>query len=212
MILKSLTTLIIGLLALILPPKAQADYYKLPALYDVTGVASNDVLNVRTGPAASFEKVGALPFDGRDVEVVQLSDSGTWGLVGLSETSGWVSMRFLRRASQVEWHRFDQPLYCTGTEPFWGLSLRPRTGFAHFEPASGTPRSFTLDWNGTQINRPPFTLGFGGTDGVTRLSAMIKLGACSDGMSDRTFGLSIDMFVHSSSGVEGYEGCCQISR
>lgn len=209
---KQFSSMVFCLVALFLPMQAQATNYDLPALYDVTDVASNDVLNIRTGPGASFEKIGALPFNGRDVEIIRLSDSGTWGLIGLPEYSGWVSMRFLHRAAQVKWHQFRQPLYCSGTEPFWGLSIRPRNGFAHFESAAGTARAFALTWHGTPMARPAFTLGFGGQDAATGLSAMIKHKACSDGMSDREFGLSVDLFIHAPAGVQGYEGCCQISR
>ena len=56
------------LLALALPSGAAAK--GLPALHDVTGVAADDVLNVRARPDASAPVLGALTPDATGVEVV----------------------------------------------------------------------------------------------------------------------------------------------
>jgi len=36
-----------------------------PEYWMVTGVKSNDVLNIRTGPGAKYQKIGAVPHNGR---------------------------------------------------------------------------------------------------------------------------------------------------
>lgn len=33
---------------------------------------------------------------------------------------------------------------------------------------------------------------------------------CSDGMSDRTFGISMDIFLLQAEGATGYSGCCSL--
>lgn len=60
-------------------PALAQDIY--PALHDVTGVAADDVLNIRSEPSASSPIIGTFsPFE-TDVEVVALSPDGGWGRV-----------------------------------------------------------------------------------------------------------------------------------
>ncbi len=92
---------------------------EMPSLHDVTGVAADDVLNVRSGPDAGSARIGALAPGATGVEVIELSGTG-WGRVNVDEGSGWVSLRYLARQP-------DQPpvpdrLTCFGTEPFWSLA------------------------------------------------------------------------------------------
>ena len=54
-------------LALATPGMATVDTW--PALYDVAFVASDDVLNIRSGPGASFDIIGSLAHDAEGVEV-----------------------------------------------------------------------------------------------------------------------------------------------
>lgn len=42
----------------------------LPALYDVAGVAGDDVLNVQVGPDADSAAMGSLPPNAKAVELV----------------------------------------------------------------------------------------------------------------------------------------------
>ena len=59
---------LILLLALALPLRAE----EFPAAYAVTGVASNDVLNIRARPDAGSAIIGSLAPDATGVEVNQL--------------------------------------------------------------------------------------------------------------------------------------------
>ena len=64
-----------------------------PALYDVTGVDSADVLNIRSEPGAAGDVIGALPPDAQNVEVIRDNDGhATWGLINTGEGTGWVSL------------------------------------------------------------------------------------------------------------------------
>ena len=69
-----------------------------PALYSVTGVAGDDVLNIRLEPDATAEAVGSLPPDATNIEVVGLSPDGGWGQVIAGEAAGWIKMEFLARS------------------------------------------------------------------------------------------------------------------
>ncbi|MEM7425017.1 MAG: SH3 domain-containing protein [Pseudomonadota bacterium] len=62
--------------------------------YQVIGVESWDVLNVRSGPSASHQKVGALPFNGRNIRLAG-DCSGKWCTIKFFGTSAWVNTDFL---------------------------------------------------------------------------------------------------------------------
>lgn len=192
---------------LMLPSLAAAQ--DLPALFNVTGVASDDVLNVRAGPGASNPIIGALAHDQRGVEIVERSANG-WGLTNIGEGAGWVSMRYLARAAQDPWWSLAQPMICSGTEPFWDMSIR--FDRADLRTMASGDKQFTLDWNMVPFGRPPHVVGFGGRDGPVQLSGVMRLERCNDGMSDREFGLSVDFFAHGGGPLEGYSGCCQVTR
>lgn len=91
--------------------------------YYVNGVASNDVLNIRAEPTASAEIVGFLNFDENMVEVVGRSENGNWGLVNISEGTGWTSMRYLKEQFPQSFGSSKVPtnLACFGDYPNWTL-------------------------------------------------------------------------------------------
>ena len=105
----------------LLPGFALAE--SLPALYDVTGVAAGDVLNVRSDSHAAGAKLGELAYDATDVEVVRQRNG--WALVNVGEGAGWVSMRYLAGQPGQDGNTLSPPAWCTGTEPFWSLELLP---------------------------------------------------------------------------------------
>ena len=70
--------------------------------YSVTGVASDDVLNVRSGPGADNTIVGMLPPNASGITLTgqsaQSSDGGSWWQISdatLPGGTGWVNARFL---------------------------------------------------------------------------------------------------------------------
>ena len=114
------------LIGVVLPHLAQAQDtgVSFPALYDVTGVAADDVLNIRATASAASPVLGTLPPDAAAVEVVALS--GGWAVVNAADRSGFVALRFLARQAQ---RRLVRPghcrMTCLGTEPFWCLAMSP---------------------------------------------------------------------------------------
>jgi uncharacterized protein YgiM (DUF1202 family) len=58
-----------------------------PALHDVSGVAADDVLNIREAPDASAAIIGKLKPDAENVEVIRPDDHHSWGLVNTGEGS-----------------------------------------------------------------------------------------------------------------------------
>lgn len=202
-------------LLLPLPSHAAADGW--PALYDVSGVAAGDVLNIRERPDASSPVVGTFTPDAKNVEVIRANDEGTWGLVNTGERSGWASLAYLvRQSGQVG--GMPAIRQCFGTEPFWtldhaGSELRLSTmdgqtleGLVSGRFASRS-RPDRFVYEGRLLSQDA---------GPLAITMALRLEACSDGMSDRAYGIDIDMLVRDGDAKDGrrrpflYSGCCSI--
>ncbi|MCC2097412.1 MAG: SH3 domain-containing protein [Hyphomicrobiales bacterium] len=196
-------------MALAAVPAAAQD---LPALYGVTGVAENDVLNVRSEPSGSAAKLGELAPGATGIEVTEVLPDESWARINLGETAGWVAMRYLAREPGPDWHAMQSPLSCYGNEPFWNA----------FIPADGGPMILNvMDGGeamgfGRTVTSPAFdwprTVGFAlqgpGREGF----AVIRAEGCTDGMSDRMMGLTFNMFLAGPHGTEAYQGCCRLQE
>lgn len=187
-------------LALLLASPAAAD--SLPALYRVTGVAAGDVLNIRAEPSASAAILGSLPRDASGVEVV--AEQGGWGLVSTGEGAGWVKLSFLARQPGEDWFALTQPLRCLGTEPFWSLGVEPAARVAVYSTPEGGDAftALTTLWPG-EAWRQGAAIAL--PDGFATLTG----GQCSDGMSDRVFGISISLYRMGEAPTV-LQGCCTL--
>ena len=118
-------TRLLLLAAVLVPPalSAPARADTLPALFDVTGVAAGDALNIREAPSARAAILGRLAPDATGVEGVAARDG--WMQVNVAERSGWVSARHLVPAGAVWTSGLPPTLNCGGTEPFWSLTQAP---------------------------------------------------------------------------------------
>lgn len=179
-----------------------------PRLHDVVGVGSDDVLNVRAGPGASFAIVSELAYDARAVEVVRVE--GNWGLVNMPEVAGWTSLRFL--APRPEGGIDEVPrVICGGTEPFWALTVRQGQDAVVTTPMNFDPgEAFSIGlWRRAYNPLEKWILQ--GSDGTRDVSVMVAKTYCNDGMSDNEFGLDATVIV---TGPEGYvlSGCCELSE
>ena len=183
----------------------------LPALHDVSGVAANDVLNIRQEPAAASPIIGQLAPGLTGVEVVGVSPDGKWGRVSTGEASGWASMAFLDRQSRPNWFTLEVGLSCSGTEPFWSLNIDRLQKTAQFTTpdGQGPQMDITTQWRG-DVWRQVAAIQFAG--GADQGFATIRAEACSDGMSDRDFGLRTDVFLQGtpSSPARALRGCCSL--
>lgn len=181
-----------------------------PALYDVTGVASDDVLNIRTGPAASHPIIGALSYHATDVEVIGLSDTGTWGLVNVEDRAGWVSMRFLRRQAGQDGWAFPASTTCFGTEPFWDVRLRPGNP-VEFNRAGEPTDYYAFRSQSQSVNRLDRYSFLADRAGTAMIGVMSRQ-SCNDGMSDREYGLSLELLIWRGAGFDHVSGCCSLAR
>lgn len=186
-----------------------ADAQDVPALYQVTGVSADDILNIRTAPDARSTVIDTLAPDASDIEVVAISSSGRWGQVNTGEVSGWVALRFMSPQPGLPWQEMAIPLTCYGTEPFWSMIYTPDPPEWGFEVMSSPWASvFIADWWQTVSGRSDVVahrLISDSDDGM----AILRQTACSDGMSDRHFALTIDLVLTTS--AQAHSGCCSLA-
>jgi uncharacterized membrane protein len=193
-------------LCIVIAPTAVAAQDFVPRLYDVSGVAEGDVLNVRAGPSASAGIVATLAPDRKRVEVVGLDPASRWGRIGLPEGAGWVSLAYLERRYLGEAGMADG-MRCVGTEPFWSLS------FSGGEATWATPegeRSFPVASDRSVPSSEAHVYGWAASASEA-LSGAIVATACSDGMSDRPYGWATGIVRQTDAGVELFSGCCTLS-
>lgn len=175
-----------------------------PRYVDVRGVASDDTLNVRTGPGASFPDIGDIPPFAKGIEVLETQNG--WGRILWQEHNGWIALRFTEAAAQPTLPGSAIPvgLTCSGTEPFWSARLGP-TGLTYSDLGGG---GFTLSLAQSQTaegHRFPHVFTFAAADAV--MLTIIRPAECSDGMSDRTYGWSVDAITPNRRLLTG---CCRL--
>lgn len=200
----------LGVLMVLAEPVLATPEYVLPTLFDVTGVATNDVLNIRATPDAGAPILDSLAPDARGIEVVGYDDSGRWGRINHAEQSGWVALRYLAYRTDV-WEAGALPatLRCFGTEPFW--SLQADGDGVIFETPERTSPLVPLDQIlDTGAFRDPRRV-FRAEVSVGTLTAVMVPMACSDGMSDRAYGLDVTVVLSGGGGARMLTGCCSIA-
>lgn len=199
-----------SIVVVILSTAVSAQAQEYPALFNVTGVPHGDVLNVRAGPGVNHPIVATLAREAIGVEAVGTNETGRWALVSVGEISGWASTRFLTRTGPNWDQGLPAPLYCSGTEPFWGYERLIGGGnWSDFE-VPGQP--YAEVWSGSAAGRGPTMFAMELDSGTSSMTAFVRRGICSDGMSDRDYGI-IAQFVRRANGQTVLlDGCCSLSR
>lgn len=193
-------------LCLLFPTLALAE----PGYWRVTGVASNDTLNVRAQPDAGSADIGDLPHDATGIEVHTTDPSGKWGRIVWEESNGWIAMRFLEADPQtgIGGTTLPQGLLCGGTEPFW--SMRYSDGGAIFSDFSAGAYSIGLTGAHTPQARGPFPVVMSHTGSTAASMSFVEPMDCSDGMSDRTYPWRILLLISNADGQRLLDGCCSL--
>lgn len=177
----------------------------LPERYKIEGVASDDVLNIRARPDANSAKIGELGPDTLNVEILRTLEG--WGQVPTSEGMGWVSLQFLT-LNPWPTKEAPRPLVCSGTEPFWTQALFPRgPEYNALAVDTSTTDEQTVIYEKAAPNGFLIRLQDGEGPGAIR-TLMVDGRACSDGMSDRPYGMSATLFNETPDGNFMQTGCC----
>ena len=145
-------------------PQAQAT----PAGYAVTGVAADDMLNVRSGPGVGNMITGMLPPNATGIlptgQSAQSADGGTWWQIAdpaLPGGTGWVNARFLApaQAAPPQQAATEQPVEAHSAEGPDPAQYHQVTGIAANEvlylrsdPAPDAPIVSMLPPDATEIS------------------------------------------------------------
>jgi uncharacterized membrane protein len=200
----------------------------LPALHHVN-TDRRDALILRAAPDRAADAVGTLTPYQWDVEVVAIdhrSYGSTWAQVALPEGGGWVAAHVLSPQGSTDGPDWLPPMLCTGTEPFWSFDLGPGevAGLAmdghdaapvfvtRRTVSANDPRShgLTARWDGPEGD--PSTFGIAGAP----VTGILRRAACSDGMSDRPYGVAVDLMLRmlgadGRTDVAHLSGCCRLA-
>ena len=179
-----------------------------PSYADVTGVAPDDVLNLRDGPSATARIIGSLPPDATGVEITGASEDGRWLRLNTSEWLGWASARYLTLQPMPAWWSEAVPLGCSGVEPSWSLTYAP--GALRFD-INGEAQDLRIDWGGATAGGTAQALGWKLSDARSEGFALLTGRDCSDGMSERVEAIRIDLFLRGPEGETRLTGCCGLN-
>jgi len=186
--------------------------------YRVTGVSSNDRLNMRAhvgeaGSVSDARIVGAIPWNGRGIRATGLTvtiGSSLWREVLYGQLRGWVNARYLKEVRPLYPDGLPPRLACGGNEPFWSLDLVD--GVGTFD-RNGVKTQYSLVSGKSATNhRRRWWLRLSGGSG--RANAVISQGAaCSDGMSDFNYPYEV-LWLGNDGGDDGQgtpmHGCCSL--
>ncbi|EPX82345.1 COG3650 family protein [Salipiger mucosus] len=184
---------------------AAQDY---PALHAVTGVAPDDVLNLRAGPDAGAEIRGTLAPDATGVEVTAANDDGTWGRVNTGEGHAWASLSYLAPQEGGALPEVSS-VTCFGTEPFWNYAVT-QSGSATFSGVDEETATLQADAVRRAAGHSAPYVSVAGAPERQAVLVMTPDAQCSDGMSDRLFGLSATL-VLTGQVSRALTGCCSIA-
>lgn len=194
---------LLALVLALLPVALRAEVY--PALHDVTGVAADDVLNIRATASAEAPVIGTLAPNATGVEVVAVQDG--WAMVNTGEGSGFAALRFLTRSDAPDWNALQTPLTRLGTEPFWSLTLDPGTETARLvasDDLNGDPLQIEQSWPGN-LWAPAAAVS------LPQGTVVLYPAECSDGMSERSYGIAVDLFLTKPEKLR-LSGCCRLGQ
>ncbi|MBY6003802.1 peptide-binding protein [Salipiger bermudensis] len=179
-----------------------------PALYDVTGVAGDDQLNIRAAPEPGAAQIGTLAPDATDIEITAINEAGTWGRLNTGEGSGWASLSFL--AMQPGSAMPDAAeVGCFGNEPFWSYRVESDK-VATFSALGEDPLDLLAgETRRVEAGLHPFVSVAAAPD-LQAILVMTPDAACSDGMSDRLYGLDATLILTGKIS-RAVTGCCTLT-
>jgi uncharacterized membrane protein len=170
--------------------------------YSVVNVRQGDALNMRAQPNPNAPIVLTIPHDATGLLLTGRRSPGDWVEVTYQRRRGWVNARFLGLASG----RYEIPAFldCTGTEPFWSISLSP--GYARADLMFAERRYlFRITRFQQAMNRTDIA-HIKGASRAASMSLIVRHESCSDGMSDTTYPYSAVALI---SGIHTIAGCCR---
>jgi uncharacterized membrane protein len=152
-------------------------------------------------------RIGALPPGAQPVEASAVADG--WVRIVFREGDGWVRRAALTplEPRMTGGGLVPDGLVCSGTEPFWSLSVEGAT--ARLSSPDAPPRRFDLIGAARADGRRfPLRISFS-EDGAPAAEAVLAPALCTDSMSDRTYPWTVSL-LPAVSGLRA--GCCRLPR
>lgn len=208
---------LLALALLLAAPPAPAESLP-PEYFQVTALAADDPLAVRAKPSAEAESLGALPGGAGPIEVVATRMAGQteWAQILWDERPGWVAARYLEPIEPERLGRTALPvgLVCSGTEPFWALTLQSQSEADWLVPLLDERAERRIGWALGAGGRQgwPAAIRFSDAAGEDAGVMIVRPGLCSDGMSDRDYGWLAAFQTYLDGQPAFFEGCCRLPR
>lgn len=177
---------------------------EFPALYNVTGIADDNELKVRTRPTEEGTVIGSMAHDATNVEVIE--EEKGWGRVNHDGLSGWVPLAPMRRKAGTQMPEGEH-FKCFGTEPVWSAAVTQGDQLLLTRP-DDNDKVFNVGHLATTVTRehPHALLGSKLGENVT---LVMTHEICTDGISHYRFGFSAKMVVGGYE-TQVYTGCCSL--
>ncbi len=177
----------------------------VPDLFRVAG----DAVSIHAENTAASEVIGTLPAGASGIEV--MGHGSDWGEVNAGEVTGWVALKDLESEGAAPWHQLQGNLHCLGTEPFWDARLSAGTSTMLMKGPEAPDMTLNIAQSVSPMDvvLPSLGIAFAGTGEPG--FAVLRPESCSDGMSERTYGLSAVFFVGKPGAMTGLSGCCTIA-
>ena len=210
---NKLCTALIGAFQLTALAQTHAHTQFVPQVYKVSGVTADDVLNVRSAPDSQSQDVGDLQAEAGPLEVLSLDETGKWGRLNWLEGDGWVSMRYLEPIKLETLGNTSLPvgLQCSGTEPFWSMSVESVKSLQlSLQPDSDMIAA--INSVASSINNIEYPVAIAADADEVQITAIVRPLACSDGMSDRSYGWEVDVLTRTGKNSVLLSGCCSLTK
>ncbi len=181
--------------------------------YFVTGVSSDDILNVRNEATSKSDVVGVLAFDANNIVLtgkhIQQGKS-LWVEIKHKDITAWVIKQYLAeqgRSIQNSSTSGIANLTCNGSEPDWFLKLDVHKKIIEFESLSFAKQTFLPQAiKASKNNTNQWFVTADAVQGKEKLNiSLIETHQCSDDMSDFVYRYS--MLINTVS-HGAYSGCC----
>lgn len=207
---------LLGVLASGTAPAIQEATPEPDQRYRVVDVAPGSALNLRAGPGTASDVVATLAPDTDDLTVTgvrrELAGQVWWQLPvpdgvnveGTDQRLAWAHSRYLTPQAPARETGFE--LQCSGTEPFWSLSLKNNEAiWSQIGEAQST-------WHASARSTAAGTLGGAyavrlDDDGAAGFAAVTRrYQFCYDGMSDLQYPYEVLLMTPDD---RVFSGCCR---
>jgi len=173
-------------------------------LYKVTNIFAEETLNIRQGASVKSPILSSLPYNAKNIKVIQRQAGSTWVKISISSSRslGWVNSHYLKPHS----NKVPNAYSCSGTEPFWRVDIDLQRAKIEAHVLSGSSNYFNVSMlvNVHVMSSPQESRIITGSDAKHSITAFISEGSCNDGMSDKVFDYQITGLLDN----KAYQGCC----